>query len=361
MKHFSLQLLFMILVSGGLWGQITPSLATDTLPKRIATVLPKSIAVRQVVPKDSPILSPIIELGRRIFFDPVLSKDKTVACASCHRPESGFASNDPKAIGIGGKIGTRNSPTLFNRGFGGSSFWDGRVATLEEQVLEPISNPNELGHSVTDVLLAMGQDESYQSQFRSAFSTVKMPNKDAMKEMVTERNLSRAIATFVRSLVVADSPVDRFHRGDSGALTKIEKRGLWLFESRGGCWQCHSGFNFSDELFHNTGVALESKSSDEGRKKVTNKPRDLRAFKTPTLRGVAVTAPYMHDGSLKTLREVVEFYNRGGNTVDPVLDRRLRPLKLEPADVDALVALLKALSRNELNTSKDVKSQPQGK
>lgn len=221
-------------------------------------------------------------------------------------------------------------------------FWDGRVATLEEQALEPIRNEDELGGDVEAVIQALKADPGYVEAFGRVFGT----NDDVSKtELVNETNLAKAIASFERALVKANSEVDRFRNEEYSALSRKARRGLWIFESKGKCWQCHAGGNLTDEKFHNTGVSFGSESRDIGRMEFTDDENDRFAFKTPSLRGVALTAPYMHDGSMKTLREVVEFYNRGGSPEDKGLDKRLKPLNLTEEEIESLVEFLKAQSR----------------
>lgn len=271
-----------------------------------------------------------VALGRQLFFDPILSADNTVACASCHRPEHGFASPEGRPRGIGGREVSRRAPTLLNRAYGKAFFWDGRAAALEEQALEPIANPNEMGSSVADALKRLQANESYRTQFAAAFD-----------DGLTPANLGKSLASFERVLLRGDSPVDRFRfRGVHDGMTPSERHGFWLYESSGQCWRCHSGLNFSDEGFHNTGVGWGQ--SDLGRFAVTLKESDRGRFKTPTLRGVKLTAPYMHNGSMKTLEEVVEFYNNGGRA-NPHLDPAIRPLGLSKDDLRDLVAFLKSL------------------
>jgi cytochrome c peroxidase len=307
-------------------------LPKDTLPAKLAVDdVPFGLSPR-IVPKDNPLTQARVDLGRRLFFDPILSEDKTVSCASCHRPDHGFASPDAQPRGIRGQKTTRRAPSLLNRAYGSAFFWDGRAASLEEQALHPIANPTEMGTSVATIVKRLQSDTKYKAAFAEAFP-----------DDVTEVNLAKALASFERVLLRGDSRVDRFRKkGDHAALTPQERHGLWIYESKGQCWRCHGGANFTDEMFHNTGIGWGKKPSDVGRAIVTKKDVDAGKFKTPTLRGVTLTAPYMHDGSLKTLEEVVEFYNKGGNA-NPQLDSLMQPLKLSKEEVEALVAFLKAL------------------
>jgi cytochrome c peroxidase len=258
-------------------------------------------------------------LGRQLFFDARLSQDGTVSCASCHLPEHGFADPRAHSIGIGGRTTPRNAPSLFNRALGKSFFWDGRVATLEEQVLMPIENEDEMGIPISQALERLGGK-------------------------LTREELGAALAEFVRGMWIGDSPVDRFQGGEFSALAVEERLGLWVYESKGRCWRCHSGPNFSDEDFHNTGVGVREGKAEEGRMHVTQDERDRGRFKTPTLRGVALNPPYMHDGSLATLEDVVAFYKKGGEA-NPGLDEALAGIEISDEDARNLVAFLKALSR----------------
>jgi cytochrome c peroxidase len=302
----------------------------DTLPPTLALdKIPLGLEARQV-PKDNPLTEARVQLGRKLFFDPILSADKTVACATCHRPDRAFSSGDTKPHGIGGQALKRKAPTLFNRAYGSAFFWDGRETTLESQALRPIEDPTEMGSNLADVVQRLKQNKDYSSGFEAAFS-----------DGVSTANLGKALASFERLLLRGDSSVDHFRRsGEHAALTPAERHGLWLYESKARCWRCHPGSNFTDERFHNTGVSWGK--ADLGRYAVTKKDEDRGRFKTPTLRGVALTAPYMHDGSLPTLEDVVEFYNRGG-TANPHLDPVMAPIGLTKEEVRDLVAFLKAL------------------
>ena len=322
--------LAVLLLVAALWAKAPSPVPPDTLPKDISVdVVPLGLDPRPAS-ADSPLTPARVALGRKLFFDPILSHDRTVACATCHRPDHGFASPEPRPIGIGGRTAARRAPSLFNRAYGTAFFWDGRAATLEEQALEPIANPDEMGSSVADALTRLKADDGYREQFANAFD-----------DGLTAANLGKAIASFERVLLRGDSPIDKFRqRGERSAMTKAELHGLWLYESKGQCWQCHSGKNFTDEGFHNTGVSWGG--TDVGRYAVTKADADRGKYKTPTLRGVKLTAPYMHDGSMKSLEEVVEFYNKGGST-NPHLDPAMKPLNLSKEELADLVAFLKAL------------------
>jgi len=308
-------------------------LPRDTLPASPSPdVAPLGLAAGRVAAPDNPITVGKVALGRKLFFDPVLSLDRTISCATCHDPRHGLAAHEPTAVGIMGRRGRRNAPTVFNAALGQSFFWDGRATSLEEQALKPIENPNELGNSVDEVLRRLRGDADYSGRFEAEFA-----------DGVTAANLARAIASFERTLLVGDTRVDRFLAAQDRTLSTAERQGLWLFDSRGRCWMCHAGPNFSDNKFHNTGVSWGKEPLDLGRFDVTKRDEDRGRFKTPTLRGVAHTGPYMHDGSIKTLREVIEFYNRGGGR-NPNLDTAVQPLNLSSDDIDNLIALLEALS-----------------
>jgi cytochrome c peroxidase len=312
-------------------------LPNDTLPAELPLDgLPLGLSAERPAPQDNQLSPERVRLGRKLFFDPRLSADGTVACASCHNPKHGFADDAPRAVGIHGQVGKRSAPTILNRVYGTSFFWDGRAATLEAQALEPIANPIELGSKVTDVVAKLAADAEYRQAFAAAY-----------EGGVSAENLARALAAFERVLLSGNSQVDRFQAGDASALNDSQRLGLWVFESRGRCWRCHSGANYSDETFHNTGVAALQDEPDRGRHAVTGDESDLGRFKTPTLREISRTGPYMHDGSLATLRDVVEFYNRGGGK-NPQLDPIVKPLGLNPDEIDGLVEFLEALEGRSL-------------
>jgi cytochrome c peroxidase len=325
--------LLVLLTGGLLHAADEPPRPHDTLPATLdLQAIPLGLSGNRPVPGDNPLTQAKVQLGRQLFFDPILSADGTVACATCHAPAHGFASSERFPAGIGGQRNRRNAPTLLNRAYGLALFWDGRETTLEGQALRPIESPLEMGGTVAAAVQRLRERHDYADQFRAVFA-----------DGVTAENLARALASFERVLLTGDSRVDRFRAGATAVLNASERHGLWLYESRGRCWRCHSGANFTDEAFHNTGVSWGKTPSDLGRYEQTQREADRGRFKTPTLRGLRATAPYMHDGSLATLQEVVEFYNRGC-TANPNLDPAIVPLGLSESDVRDLVAFLQALS-----------------
>jgi cytochrome c peroxidase len=283
----------------------------------------------------------VIELGRALFFDTRLSSTNTVACATCHRPDRGLSDGQRFSVGVAGTPMKRHTPHLYNLAWARSLLWDGRASSLEEQALQPIRNPEEMGLPGDLAAKKLAAIPQYEAMFTRAFP----------KSGVTMKNIATAIAAFVRTLVARNAPVDRYDAGDESALAKAAVRGQDLFFGRAHCATCHSGPNFTDGLFHNTGVI----GDDVGRAAFDRvgefqmRPYPFfqmrRAFKTPGLRNVALTAPYQHDGSEASLKEVVRFYNLGGR--DPrsygkALD--IRALNLTDAQLDDLVAFLEALT-----------------
>jgi cytochrome c peroxidase len=276
----------------------------------LAIEIPLGLDAFLPVPESNPLTPEKVLLGRELFFDQRLSRDGTVACATCHDPRQAFTDRRPVAVGVFERKGKRRVPAILNRAWGRSFFWDGRVATLEEQVLKPIQAPDEMDLTLEEAAARVGR---------------------------TEQELSQALASYVRTILAGGSRYDKYVNGDRDALTATERQGLQVFRGKANCTACHIGPNLTDERFHNTGVAWRDGSlADLG--------RDQRgAFKTPTLREVAGRAPYMHDGSLATLEEVIEFYNRGGNR-NPNLDPEIRPLGLSEEEKRALAAFLRALN-----------------
>ena len=297
--------------------------------------IPNTLDLYIPTPRDNRLTSDRIELGQKLFFDKQLSRDKTLSCSSCHEPERSFTVGEAFAKGIGGKRTTRNPPALVNRAYGKHFFWDGRAGSLEDQVLQPIQNEKELYLTLDELESRLRDDERYATEFTRVFG--REPRRD---------DIARALASFVRSLLVGDSPYDDYLLGDQEALSDGARRGLRLFRGKANCTACHAGPNLTDEEFHNTGVAWRNgKLVDEGRFAETKRAGDKGAFKTPTLRQISQTAPYMHDGSLNTLTEVVERYNNGGVS-NPYLDKKIRPLGLTDQEKKELVAFLESLTGN---------------
>jgi cytochrome c peroxidase len=303
------------------------------MPRAARPPIPLGLDLYLPVPSDNELTPEKVALGRRLFFDSILSQDYTMSCATCHDPRRVFADGLPRAVGIGGRSNPRHVPSLVNRAYGRTFFWDGRAASLEDQALQPIENPNELGSSVSEVVARLQEDAEYPAMFRVSFETE--PNAE---------DLGRALASYVRTILSGDAPIDRYYAGEAVALGQEQREGLRLFLGKANCSACHVGPTFTDELFHNTGVAFrDGVLRDEGRFAATGKPEDRGEFKTPTLREVARTAPYMHDGSLATLDDVIEFYDRGGNR-NPGIDDEVRPLDLSAQEERALKVFLSSLS-----------------
>jgi cytochrome c peroxidase len=295
-------------------------------------VVPLGLDLYRPVPEDNPLTPARIALGRRLFRDRRLSHDGSLACVDCHDPRRAFTSTRRGASQIGDAVVSRDVPTLVNRAWGSRFFWDGRAATLEEQALQPILNRDEMGMTKAGVL-AVVRLPFYRMQFVEAFGA----------EPSVE-HLGRALAAYVRTIVSGNSAYDREISGRGSPLSDLARRGLRLFTGRAGCTGCHLGPNLTDEQFHNTGVASRSGSSlDSGRALVTGLPEDKGAFKTPTLRQVAVTPPYMHDGSFPTLASVIDHYDRGGHP-NPFLDSSLRPLRLSSVERRDIEAFLRSLT-----------------
>jgi cytochrome c peroxidase len=290
-----------------------------------------------------------VRLGRWLFYDERLSSDTTVACATCHRPEYAFSEPVKVPAGIGGQHGRRKTPSIINlaartdlmtprdRDPGHTFFWDGRATSLEAQALMPIADPNEMGLDHPAMVTRLSAISGYRRYFAEAFGS----------EIITADRVAAALADYVRTRMSGNAPYDRWAYGrDPGAISVEAQQGSDIFFFKGRCAMCHAGFNFSDGLFHNVGVGWNSQAqtfADEGRGTVTHAARDRGRFKTPGLRDVEKHRPYMHDGSLATLRDVVEFYNRGG-IPNPWLSGRISPLGLTPGEVDAVVAFLRVLN-----------------
>lgn len=309
--------------------------------------------------KENPLTRAKIELGRQLYFDGRLSSDGTISCASCHDPEQGWAAHTQFGIGVNGQQGGRNSPVSYNRILSDLQFWDGRAKSLEDQAVGPIANPIEMANTHEACVKTLAGIEGYRIQFEKIFGSVTI---DAV---------GKALASFERSIVTGPSPFDYYEQFrpylkadpaelkqddpdtyklyvqakadlDKHPMSESAKRGREIFfTDKGSCTACHVGANLSDEQYHNIGVGMAAAKPDLGRFEVTKQEKDKGAFKTPTIRNVALTAPYMHDGSQKTLEEVVEWYAKGGHP-NPTLDAKMKPLKLTDQDKKDLVEFMKA-------------------
>jgi cytochrome c peroxidase len=294
-------------------------------------VLPGGLGALDAVPSpaDNPQTEAKVELGRRLFFDPRLSLDRSTSCASCHSPEKAFTDGLARSKGFQGVSLPRNSPTVLNAAYNSAQFWDGRAATLDEQCKGPLMSAAEM--SMIDeqhLVQRLNHIPAYAQDFKTVFNAG--PSLD---------RVAKAIAAFERTLVTPDSRFDRYAHGDKSALNATEKRGLALFFSKAACSECHKGPNFTDNQYHDLGIA----GGDAGRYYVTRKEEDRNAFKTPTLRNVELTAPYMHDGTTATLQEVIDLYDRGGGERTHK-SKLLYPLNLTVQEKADLLAFLKTLT-----------------
>jgi len=348
------------------------------LPKAGALAQPRSQdqvgfptqLTKSVIPSSSPLTPAVGSLGEKLFFESRLSGDGTVACATCHDPARAFTDSRPVSIGIAGRVGQRNAPTVLNALYNKTQFWDGRVNTLEEQAALPITNPSEMGSpSISDAVAKLAGDADYEKQFMQAFG-----------RGVNEQDVLHAIATYERTLSSFDSPFDHFIAGEQKAINDSAKRGWELFNSKARCNLCHARSDnqrdvtvFTDNDFHNIGIgiiqhqvvplavkakrdlaqgrlpdidlaAITGETSVLGRFLITKKDDDIASFKTPDLRNVLVTAPYFHDGSQETLWDVIDHYNKGDGLADPWLDEDIQPLALTEPEIDDLVAFLASLT-----------------
>lgn len=309
---------------------ITPEML-DTL-----RILPGNLRALPAVPvpADNPLDSAKIELGKKLFFDTRLSLDRASSCATCHSPEKAFADGLPRAKGFQGALLRRNSPTVLNAAYNTAQFWDGRAATLDEQCKGPLLAPAEMNMLDEKHLVdRLDSIPGYRQDFKTIFGGP--PSLD---------NIAKAVASFERTLVTPGSRFDQYAAGDKTALTQQEKRGLLVFIGKGACSECHNGPNFTDNKYYSLGtVAAPGSPDDLGRYEVTKKEEDRNAYKTPALRNVALTAPYMHDGSLATLEEVIDLYDRGGGD-GPNKSKLIYKLNLTAQEKTDLVAFLKSFN-----------------
>jgi cytochrome c peroxidase len=352
-----------------------PGAKASLQPKAFRPQIPTGIPRwkwRKLIPQENPLTAEKVALGQALYFDKRLSVDGTVSCATCHDPAMAFADRNTLALGVAGRIGTRNVPTTLNAMFNQSQFWDGRARSLEEQAMQPLLNPLEMGMADREaVVTRLNAIPEYRPSFAAAFGA----------GAITFENVARAIASYERTLLSADSPFDRFMAGDTRAITEGQKRGWKLFRGKANCIACHAFTRespfFTDNKFHNTGITtgdldleellngvhlkapneLDSRRVGElahterftelGRFLITKRKQDTGAFKTPTLRDVELTPPYMHNASEKTLLDVMRFYNEGGKR-NRYLDEKIRPLNLSEEELSDLVEFMRALTSDSV-------------
>ena len=343
----SVSLALLLFAACGRSQSSAPPWETDN-PIRPLAAAPLGMELYFAEAKEPPVPARV-RLGRWLFFDTRLSGDSTISCASCHRPENAFSEPSSVSTGIRGQKGIRKAPSLVNLAVqprlmtsrpGEDAphffFWDGRANSLEDQVSGPLENAIEMGNSHASMIQTLSSVSGYKPYFKEAFGT----------EEVTKERVERAIADYERTRMSGNSPYDRWRFArQRDAVSAQAKLGHDLFFDRARCSQCHSGSNFTDGTFYSLGVGWDPRTNafkDQGRFVVTEMSRDRGAFKVPGLREVSKRAPYMHDGSIATLRDVVELYNRGGIR-NPNVSPRIVPLGLSTTEVDALVAFLRAL------------------
>ncbi len=295
------------------------------------------------IPADNPPTAETIALGRRLYYDPQLSVDGTISCASCHAPQFAFSDEHAVSFGVGKKTGNRHAPTVINSAYNLLQFWDGRARSLEEQAIGPMANPVEMAHSLDGVVKRLQADPKYVALFKQAWGTDKI-NIDMV---------AKSIASFERTVIAGDSPFDRYYYGhDKQALSAAAQRGLKLFTDpkKADCAVCHTigktSALFTDNKFHNLGVGadLQGKLNDVGRFSETKKDADMGCFKTPTLRNLAHRAPFMHDGSFPTVKDALAHYIGGGNKNDH-LDKEIHALDFLTFDErDDLLQFLDSLN-----------------
>lgn len=311
-----------------------PLVAGESLPATGKAPLASYLRPHAVpAPEDNKPTAVRVELGKALFFDPRLSGSNTISCATCHNPAFGWSDGLPTGVGHGMKPLTRATPTILNTAYNAILMWDGRKKSLEDQALGPIEADVEMNQDIPGLLKKLDALEGYRDLFKRAYPG----------EGISPATVAKAIASFERTIVSTDSPFDRWARGDQKAVTADVKRGFAVFEGKGNCTACHQGFNFTDYGFHNIGVKDVGDKPDEGRYTQRKLPSLKGAFKTPTLRDVALTAPYMRNGLYKTLEEVVDHYDRGGDLKEN-LSANIKPLNLDPQEKADLVAFMKSLT-----------------
>lgn len=282
------------------------------------------------VPSHNPLTEAKVHLGRQLFFDPILSADSTISCATCHIPKNFFSDGKSISQGLNGRSGTRNTPSLINVAYQKLFFWDGGSITLEHQVFGPLQSSAEMGLDLASVLSRLESDYTYREAFDDVF--------DAPPSLL---GLTQALGAYQRTLRSGGARYDSYKGGNTEALSTSEKRGLALFEGKAGCVRCHHGFLFTSLAFENNGLYVAGE--DSGRARITGLREDYGKFKVPSLRNVAQTAPYMHDGRLPTLSSVIDHYDQGGNAVFGK-SQLIRPLNLNHVERNDLEAFLHSLT-----------------
>jgi cytochrome c peroxidase len=331
------------LIAAGLMSVAPGRADADACTPSACFQIPLGLDTYMPIPEENALTRQKVALGKMLFSERMLSRDRSLSCISCHDPDRIFTDGRQVSRGINGREGTRNAPTLINRGYGVSFFWDGRARSLEEQVLQPIENPLELDLTLAEAVNRLSDRSTYRRRFQLAFG-----------RQVEAQDLARALASYVRTILSGNSPYDRYLNGERDALSVQARKGLQIFRGKGNCTACHLGPSLTDERFHNTGVAWRNdRVLDEGRFEVTGMNEHRGAFKTPTLREIDLTPPYMHDGSLNSLEEVIDFYSRGGNP-NPFLDPEVRPINLtegEKADLLAFLSVQQGVVQDGLSAS----------
>lgn len=306
-------------------------LATSTAAKADAD--PYLRPEQAPAPEDNKPTPERVALGKTLFFDPRLSGSNWISCASCHNPVLGWSDGLPTGFGHGMKRLKRATPPIVNAAFNEFLFWDGRRSSLEEQALDPIENDGEMNQDIPALVKKLSAIPGYAAMFERAYPG----------DGISGATIAKALASFERTVLSAESPFDRWRRGDESAIDAAAKRGFKLFTGKAKCEKCHEGFNFADGAFHNIGLKRNGEQEDVGRFAVRKVATSRGAFKTPTLRDIELTAPYMHNGIYRTLEEVIDHYDRGGDVKDN-LSRDIKPLNLSAQEKSDLLAFLKSLT-----------------
>lgn len=289
-------------------------------------------------PRNNQITAERVELGEKLFFDPRLSDTNTMSCASCHHPPKAWSGGVVAKFDQDQHLTSRSISTLINVAYQRHFMWDGRIRTLELQVLDPLTSEMEMNQDPDELIVELGNISAYQTLFEKAYPG----------EGITLTTITKAIASFERTIVSAESPFDRWIKGDEAAISEAAKHGFDLFEGKANCIACHHGFNFTDNSFHNTGL---KGGGDPGRFAVVPVMILKGAFKTPTLRDVTLSEPYMHNGIYKTLEEVIDHYNRGGDLTIGI-DSNIRPLYLSEQEKEELLEFLLTLTAAPIQMTK---------